>query len=83
MTPAAERAIWPHFDSSWGGGIGKCPPPGDGGDKSNPFPTYYTVTKCEASAAQGEAEFRVTYSVFFAKDGVSGSAFGKEFGHDL
>ena len=32
------------------------------------FPTYFTVTKCCNSTTQFP-EFRVTYSVFFGKDG--------------
>ncbi|KAI9867508.1 MAG: hypothetical protein M1813_009067 [Trichoglossum hirsutum] len=79
ITPSAKRFPWPRMDSSLGGGSGMCPWPGDPkkGEASS-FPTYYTITKCCGDIEF--PEFRVTYSVFWPKDGYSNSAAGA--GHD-
>ncbi|KAI9761429.1 MAG: hypothetical protein M1840_001942 [Geoglossum simile] len=68
IVPPAKLYFYPTLDSSRGGDPNGCPWPGAINKESSPFPTYFTVTKCCDNTTQFP-EFRVTYSVFFKKDG--------------
>ncbi|KAI5785845.1 hypothetical protein EDC01DRAFT_190119 [Geopyxis carbonaria] len=52
-----------------------CADPGPTG-RSNPFPTYFTVTRC------ADDEVRVVYSLYFSHDGFSNDVIAKGHTHD-
>ncbi|KAI9786209.1 MAG: hypothetical protein M1839_007619 [Geoglossum umbratile] len=68
IVPPAKLYYYPNLDSSRGDDPNGCPWPGAINKDTSPFPTYFTVTKCCDGDTQFP-EFRVTYSVFFKKDG--------------
>ncbi|KAF8463426.1 hypothetical protein BDZ91DRAFT_731575 [Kalaharituber pfeilii] len=61
--------------TKWPNAASGCPDPGPDGC-GNPFPTYYTVTRCS------DTELRVVYNLYFQKDGWSNVVLAKGHMHD-